>query len=112
MPPPYRCTFFIDGFNYYHAIRGLSETDPKYVQLKWIDYVALAQAFLPRGCILSKVFCFTAYADWDQNKRNRHNLLLRANRRNPLFTSVLGKFKQRDRECWGCRRTIIGHEEK
>ncbi len=109
---PYRCSFFIDGFNFFHAVDDLVPTDSDFQKLKWTDYVALGREFLPRGCDLTKVYYFTAYADWDPGKRKRHNELVRANRRDPLFEVVLGKFKQRDRTCFKCQRVMTGHEEK
>jgi len=59
-----RISFFIDGFNLYHAI----DYEPRFRRYKWIDLTKLACCFIPPHDQLTEVFYFTALATWDSVK--------------------------------------------
>lgn len=102
-----RCSFFIDGFNFYHSIVN----GPLKDRYKWLNYAQLARSYLPTQSILADVFYFTAYADWLPNSKARHKVFVRA----LISENVIirrGRFKAKSRYCKLCRRCFTGHEEK
>ena len=62
-----RVSFYIDGFNLYHAVAGLGDQ-----RLKWVDLRSLASSYLREGDTLASVVFFTAVNNWDPAKRKRH----------------------------------------
>lgn len=103
-----RVISFIDGFNLYHAILKLNE--PK---LKWLDLRKLSQEFLhPLQEELVRVFYFSTIAiHRNQDAQIRQKTYLRALELRGVKT-ILGQFKQKDRDCPKCNSRYIGHEEK
>lgn len=106
--PPARFSFYVDGFNLYHAIAD----DPKLRRCKWLNYAALAREHLPPGANLGDVYYFTAYADWDPDKKSRHKDLILAQRIEPSVQVVLGRFKNKSRPCWRDQKACWSREEK
>ena len=54
-----RCMMYIDGYNFYYAIKRNAATTPIY--LGWCDFSALARQFmLPDGAVLEGIKYFTA----------------------------------------------------
>ncbi|EGY24821.1 hypothetical protein DA2_3031 [Desulfovibrio sp. A2] len=107
MSVPLRCSFFIDGFNFYHSI----DNSPLQNRYKWFNYAALARSYLPHSHQLGIIHYFTAYADWMPDKKRRHKALIRA-----LLSEGVkvrrGKFKEKSRYCRWCQKTWKAHEEK
>ena len=103
-----RVISFIDGFNLYHAISNLNDS-----QFKWLDLRKLSQEFLhPFQEELVQVLYFSTIA----SHRNavaqiRQKTYLRALELRGVKT-ILGQFKQKDRDCPKCFTRYIGHEEK
>ena len=91
-----RISFFIDGFNVYHSLdnNGLHK-------LKWLNYSELCTRFLNKGDVLSSVELFTAYARHDAGKRQRHSLLIEANKSVGVIP-VLGRFSMNESVCVDC----------
>lgn len=79
---------FIDGFNLYHSLLKLG--DEKY---KWINLRLLSEQFIEPGDTLSGVFYFSAYCEWDEGKKNRHKLYVRALAEHNVQI-ILGSFKR------------------
>lgn len=102
-----RVSFFIDGFNVFHAL----DCKDYYHKYKWLDYSTLARCFISSKDTLSDIYYFTAYADWEPAKKTRHQLLIRALTIKGVKI-VFGKFKLRDKECRICYRTYQTFEEK
>lgn len=100
-------TFFIDGFNVYHAI----DDNPAFHKYKWLNYAKLAKCFLPPKSTINKIYYFTTFALWDSDKVNRHKKYIRA-LRNEGIEVVHGKFKIRDRKCRKCGAYYTSYEEK
>ena len=67
-----KTAFFIDGFNLYHAIDKLGKD-----HLKWLDMHKLAKSFLRDGETIHKVVYFTAYMQWNREKKRRHEQFIK-----------------------------------
>lgn len=102
-----RVSFFIDGFNVFHAL----DCNVSYHKYKWLDYSALAKCFVSSKSKIVDVYYFTAYADWEPAKKNRHKLLIRALEIKGVKI-VFGKFKLKDKKCRLCHKTYQTFEEK
>lgn len=102
-----RISFFIDGFNVFHAL----DSEQSYHKYKWLDYSALAKCFVSPKDTIADVFYFTSYAEWEPVKKARHQLLIRALTMKGVKI-VLGKFKLRDKQCRLCHKTYQTFEEK
>ncbi len=82
-----RVVCFIDGFNMYHALARLG--DEKY---KWVDLRKLSEQFISEGEQLTDVYYFTAYCEWNKEKKTRHKLYVQALETKRVKT-ILGAFK-------------------
>ncbi len=102
-----RVSFFIDGFNVYHSIKGKPENQ----KLLWLDYRLLAEKFVRQGDTLEKIFYFSAYATWKPHSMKRHRALISA-LINKGVNVVLGNFKEKDRHCKLCNQIFKIKEEK
>ncbi len=102
-----RVSFFIDGFNVYHAL----DDHKSFHKFKWLDYSALAKCFVSSKDTITDIYYFTSYADWEPDKKARHQLLIRALTKQGVKI-VFGKFKLRDKHCRICHKTYKTFEEK
>ena len=102
-----RVIAFIDGFNLYHAIHDLGQN-----HLKWLDLSKLVRHFAPSPDYKIKdIFYFSAFATWRKKAVQRHRKYVKAlNAKN--VTTVMAKFKTKDRSCFKCGHKWIDHEEK
>lgn len=108
-----RITFFIDGFNLYHALDYL-ESGPdhtRYRKYKWLNLYKLAGLFVGRLDSLEQVLLFTALATWDPSKVQRHKLFIKANE-SAGVSVVYGEFKRKDKRCTLCHQRYSTFEEK
>jgi uncharacterized LabA/DUF88 family protein len=102
-----RVSAFVDGFNLYHAIDDLGRP-----HLKWLNLRLLSEVFAPSPqCTLTDVFYFTAFATWRPASYRRHREYVKALAA-ARVTTVLGNFKEKDRECFTCKAAWRTHEEK
>jgi len=92
-----RCNFFIDGFNFYHSLKG----NPDFSKYKWIDYTSLCESFLKENQRIIDIYYFTALAYWNQGKVERHKKLIEVNEHIGIKT-IYGKFRDRDINCRLC----------
>lgn len=60
-------SFYIDGFNLYHAVDAVGDNS-----LKWMDLWSIAQSYATPDDNLVSVVFFTALNNWDAAKRARH----------------------------------------
>jgi len=105
--PARRVCAFIDGFNFYHAVKDLGAN-----HLKWVDLWSLCQKFAPEpDNELIRVYYFSAYATWMLDSYRRHVEFVKANRARGV-TDILGRFKQKSLTCKLCGREYPSHEEK
>ena len=69
-----RATFFIDGFNLYHAVKRLNGP-----HLKWLDLRALMNRQIqPQSEKIANVYYFSAYAHWWAHRKARHEAYVAA----------------------------------
>ena len=100
-------SFYIDGFNLYHALLKLRDD-----RVKWLDLAALCGRLIaPKTETISQIYYFSAYADWLPEQMSRHQEYVKALEARGV-TCVLGHFKRKDRKCFSCGATWIAHEEK
>lgn len=101
-----RSSFFIDGFNFYHALRRLNGP-----HLKWVNLRMLMERQCSKSESIEAVYYFSAFADWLPGPRRRHEQYVNALKAVGV-TIIMGTFKKKDRFCAHCLQTTIGHEEK
>ena len=98
--------FLIDGFNFYHSIKGLGQ------RLLWFDYTAYCKHFMSSTDTLHSVTYFTALASWRGGEAvTRHQVFIDACKASGIEV-ILGKFKEKTAICRNCHFTIKKHEEK
>jgi uncharacterized LabA/DUF88 family protein len=101
-----RTSYYVDGFNLYHAIKPLARPE-----LKWVNLHALAMSFLGKHDQLAEVAYFTATLMWNAEKCRRHRAYIDA-------LSVYGvivvesKFIKSSKFCARYGRYCNFHEEK
>jgi len=66
-----RVSFFIDGFNLYHAL-----DNDNFQYLKWLNLRKLSELYLGKQDCLSDIFYFSALAIWNPEKIQRHKLYI------------------------------------
>lgn len=102
-----KVTFFIDGFNVYHALIGLKG----FSKYKWLNYRKLCQNFLKKSEKILNIYYFTALADWDLEKRQKHQILIKA-LESVDIKIIYGEFKRKEKFCNLCKRKYVSREEK
>lgn len=102
-----RVCFFIDGFNFYHAINDHA----KYHRYKWTSFSKLANCYLLKTDSVSDIFYFTTLATWDQGKMARHRVFIKAQEAEGVKV-IYGEFKRKEKFCPRCHRTFRTVEEK
>ena len=100
-----RISFYIDGFNMYHA---LQEGFPSY---KWLNYRKLAEQFIRAQDTVGRVAYFTALALWKPEITTRHEIYIKA-LRTANVDIVRGRFGRVQRRCHLCNRLYWTHQEK
>lgn len=102
-----RVASFIDGFNLYHAIVDLKQN-----YLKWLNLWSLSEAFIkPTQDTLHNVYYFTAFATWLDGSYRRHQSYVKAIKSVGVST-ILGHFKEKNKQCVNCKAKWVTHEEK
>lgn len=115
-----KAAFFIDGFNLYHSI----DNTKSFHKYKWLNLWKLSESLILSKEQLEDVFYFTAYTDWNADRKQRHENYVLINKNNGCKVT-LGKFLKKDRtsmvECNTpcktgsqrfCCKKYIAHEEK
>lgn len=103
-----RVSFFFDGFNIYHSLKN----NPKYNKYKWLDYSALAKAFVKKSEQIVSINYFTAYCSWKYDSYKRHQIYVQALKTCGVNV-IFGKFKKVKRFCKICNKVGYDyHEEK
>ena len=93
-----RASFYVDGFNLYHAINDLNEP-----YLKWNNLRMLASALMPsRSEELVKVTLCTAFYPNDPGKRARHEKYIRAQQHFGVEV-IMGHYVHEDMDCRTCQ---------
>jgi len=95
-----KVTFYVDGFNFYY---GLKES--KWKKYYWLNVVKLFEKFIQPHQELVAVKYFSAIPHHNRGKIDRQNLYFNANKTNPKFKLILGKYQSKDYECPECNKT-------
>jgi len=101
-----RTSYYVDGFNLYHAIKPLACPE-----LKWLNLHALATSFLRQEDTLAEVTYFTAMLTWNAEKCRRHRAYIDALSASGVSV-VVSKFIKGNRFCRQFTRYCDFHEEK
>jgi NYN domain-containing protein len=100
-------SFYIDGFNLYHALVRFQDH-----KVKWLDLAALAKRLIsPASEVITGIYYFSAYADWLPEPMARHKEYVKALKATGV-DCVMGHFKVKDRHCNSCGARWHTHEEK
>ena len=105
--PKERVIVYVDGFNFYY---GLRETT-RWRRYYWLDIVKLFESFMRPNQELVEVKYFSAKPD-DIKKSLRQNAFFQANKENPKFRLILGKYLKKEITCYNCQNIIRTYEEK
>lgn len=117
-----RVVAFVDGFNVYHSLdlveRGATEAQrTQYRKYKWLNLRKLLENFIdPSHEDLHRVIYFTAYPEWNPDKKLRHQTYVSA-LRTAKVEVVFGEFKSSMVQCKvpkpsGCNEFYEAREEK
>ena len=108
-----RVTVYIDGFNFYYALKRSKKIDKNWGNFYWIDFVKLFSHFLGENQELIKVVYFTA-TPLSPLKSSRQSALLNANKfiNGDKFEVVRGKYFSKQITCPSCQFAIDKPEEK
>lgn len=92
-----RSAFYVDGFNFYHAVADLNEPF-----LKWCNLRKLADILIPKQTetVVKVVYC-SAYYPGDSNKRWRHEEYRKALEAVGVHCEW-GHYVKEDAECKAC----------
>ena len=102
-----RVIVYIDGFNFYFGLKS----NAKWKKYYWLDIVKLFEMFMRPNQELVAVKYFSAKPD-DIDQSLRQNAFFQANRENPKFKLILGKYLKKSITCFKCGNVIHTHEEK
>lgn len=102
-----RASFYIDGFNLYHSLKGHIKAQ----YALWLDLWTLCDALKAPGHTLEGVVYFTALTHYAPAKMKRHQILLTA-LENSGVEVVWGRFSPTMRECMECHQVYNSFEEK
>lgn len=108
-----RVTVYIDGFNFYYALKRTKRIDSDWQKFYWIDFVKLFSYFLGPKQELQKVVYFTA-SPLNPQKSSRQSALLNANKliNDSKFEIIRGKYFSKQIICPNCKFSIDKPEEK
>lgn len=102
-----RVIVYIDGFNFYFGLKH----NAKWKKYYWLDVVKLFESFMRPNQELVAVKYFSAKPD-DMDQSLRQNAFFQANKENPKFKLILGKYLKKEITCFKCGNIIHTHEEK
>ena len=85
-----RTAIYVDGFNLYHAIKNIKNSN-----YKWLNLVELARQVLPPRCEVTKLRYFTAMVNgtFDRNAPERQRVYIKALKTLPEVKVHYGRFK-------------------
>lgn len=102
-----RVIVYIDGFNFYYGLKFSQHWQRYY----WLDIVKLFESFMRPDQELIAVKYFSAKST-DVEQSQRQNAFFQANKENPKFYLILGKYLKKKITCFNCGNIIHTHEEK
>ena len=101
-----RVIVYIDGFNLYHALADLGVP-----ALKWLNLWSLSESLVRNYEKLVAVKYFSAFATWLPGPYARHRQYVKALECVGV-QPIMGRFKEKPRQCAACKVRWISHEEK
>jgi len=102
---------YVDGFNFYYGLKAISLKDNKWKKFYWLDVVSFFEKMLNDKQELVEVIYFSARPH-DNAAAKRQDLFFSANKLNPKFKLILGKYLKKNILCKFCGKTIPSYEEK
>ena len=97
---------YVDGFNFYFGLK-----EKKWKKYYWLNFVSFFESLLRPHQTLVEVKYFSA-RPINSGKSDRQDLLFSANKINPKFKLILGKYLKKDVTCKNCNSVIHSFEEK
>lgn len=97
---------YVDGFNFYYGLKT-----KKWKMFYWLDFVGFFSSFLKPHQELVEVNYFSARPT-DPGKHDRQDKLFQANKCNPKFNLILGRYLKKEIKCKQCGGIIHSYEEK
>ncbi|MBR3572007.1 MAG: NYN domain-containing protein [Bacteroidales bacterium] len=98
---------YVDGFNFYYGLKK----NHKWRRFYWLDVVKFFELFMKPDQELVRVKYFSAKPD-NVEKALRQNAFFQANKENPKFQLMLGKYLRKNIRCYNCGYQIQTYEEK
>jgi len=102
-----RVFVYVDGFNFYYGLKK----NPQWRKYYWLDIVSLFEKFMRNDQELICVKYFSAKTN-NIDKSLRQNAFFQANKENPKFQLILGKYLKKTITCYNCGYLINTYEEK
>ncbi|MFJ1431323.1 NYN domain-containing protein [Capnocytophaga canimorsus] len=106
-----RVIVYVDGFNFYYGLKEKARQDQSWKKFYWLDFVKFFTSMLSDKQELVRVNYFSA-RPLDEQTSRRQELLFSANRVNPKFKLILGKYLRKEIRCNSCQGIIHSFEEK
>lgn len=97
---------YVDGFNFYYGLKSKN-----WKSYYWLDMVGFFESLIKPYQELVEVVYFSAKSD-SPGKRERQSLFFEANKLNPKFKLVLGKYLKKEIRCRSCGFINKTFEEK
>lgn len=82
---------YVDGFNFYNGLKS-----KRWKKYYWLDIVNFFQGFMRSHQELIAVYYFSAIPLGNNGKSDRQDLFFSANKMNPRFRLVLGKYVRKE----------------
>ena len=102
-----RVIVYVDGFNFYYGLKK----NPRWRRYYWLNVVKFFETFLRPSQELLCIKYFSARPH-NPDKALRQNAFFQANKENPKFQLFLGKYLQKNIQCYNCGYVIQTYEEK
>lgn len=99
---------YVDGFNFYYGLKK----NPTWKRYYWIDLVKLFEKFMLKDQELMAVKYFSARPINNEDKAHRQSMFFDANKENPKFHLIMGKYLKKKIVCKRCGLNINTYEEK
>jgi uncharacterized LabA/DUF88 family protein len=106
-----RVIVYVDGFNFYYGLKSMATKDKKWKKFYWLNVVAFFQKMMTDKQELIEVNYFSARPH-DMPASKRQDLFFSANKLNPKFHLILGKYLKKEIICKKCGNLIHSYEEK
>ena len=104
--PKQRVIVYVDGFNFYFGLKNNN-----WKKFYWLDIVRFCEQFIKPNQELKLVKYFSARS-LNPSQHDRQDSFFCANKENPKFKLILGKFQLKDVNCNKCSKTFKMPEEK